>query len=334
MKTLLIQGAIVVFLGLAVGSMSAQTQGTSSSSTSYIETSKFIGKKVKSSQGDEIGTVKDIVLDRNTGCLAYTVVSTTGGGTQTSGGGGTQVSGGGKMVAVPWAVYSPSSDLNVLTVTVDRERIYNAPVFDYARIEEYSRPDFISNVYSYYGVSGSAAVGVGVSGSTTTGTTTNTGTTTTTGATTGGAARAGASAPPRGNASSPAQASPGAQGSPAPRGTAPRSTPSRTHPTASPSTRGEERSTPPTRKRGEGGRSEESSPPGGRGDTESRSENERSQPERSRQREGDTGTRESHPDSERSGADQSKAGEKTSGTRHRENTGKRESSSPPEQPEQ
>ena len=58
------------------------------------------------------------------------------------------------MVAVPWAVYSPSADPNVLTVTVERDRIYNAPVFDYARVEEYSRPDYISNVYSYYGVSG------------------------------------------------------------------------------------------------------------------------------------------------------------------------------------
>ena len=75
------------------------------------------------------------------------------------------------MVAVPWAVYSPSSDPNVLTVTVERDRIYNAPVFDYARIEEYSRPDYINNVYSYYGVSGGAAVGVGVSGGTSTTTT-------------------------------------------------------------------------------------------------------------------------------------------------------------------
>ena len=98
------------------------------------------------------------------------------------------------MVAVPWAVYSPSSDLNVLTVTVDRERIYNAPVFDYARIEEYSRPEYMTNVYSYYGVSGGAVVGVGVSGSTTTGTTTTTGGTSTTGAARGTSANVGARA--------------------------------------------------------------------------------------------------------------------------------------------
>src|SRR5882724_4919466 len=117
MKTLFSLRAIMAILGLAVASTFAQTQSTTSSSTSYIQTSKFIGRPVKSAQGDEIGTVKDIVLDRNTGCLAYTVLSTTGGG------GGTQVSGGGKMVAVPWAVYSSSTDVNVLTVTVKKNPI-------------------------------------------------------------------------------------------------------------------------------------------------------------------------------------------------------------------
>ena len=317
MKTLLIRGAATVFLGLAVASMSAQTQSTASSSTSYIETSKFVGKKVKSAQGDEIGTVKDIVLDRNTGCLAYTVVST-------SGGGDTRVGGGGKMVAVPWAVYSPSSDLNVLTVTVDRDRIYNAPVFDYARIDEYSRPEYITNVYSYYGVSSGAAVGVGVSGSTTTGANTTTAGNTTTGAASGGAARAGASVTPGGTASPAATASRGAEASPTPRGTpaaTPRSSPSRTHPAASPSTRGREAGTPPSRRTR------------GATDTGSHSETERSQPEGSHQPESNTGTRESRPDTGQSDADQSSSAERTTGTHHREKTGKRETSSPPERPE-
>ena len=72
---------------------------------------------MKSSQGEEIGTIKDVVIDRNTGCMAYTVLSTGGGGGRVAGGGG-------KMVAVPWSVYSPQSDLNMYTVTVERERIF------------------------------------------------------------------------------------------------------------------------------------------------------------------------------------------------------------------
>ena len=165
-------------MGLAVAPISGQTQTSTTSSTTYIETSKLVGKPVKSSQGEEIGTIKDVVIDRNTGCMAYTVLSTGGGGGRVAGGGG-------KMVAVPWSVYSPQSDLSTYTVTVERERIFNAPVFEYARIEEYSRPDYINNVYSYYGVSPGVGVGVGVSGGAST-TTTGAATTTTGAATTAG----------------------------------------------------------------------------------------------------------------------------------------------------
>jgi hypothetical protein len=77
--------------------------------------------------------------------MAYTVVSTGGEGTGVA-------SGGGKMVAIPWAVYSLTSDLGVLKVNVGRDKIYNAPAFDYARMDEYARPDYLNNVYSYYGV--------------------------------------------------------------------------------------------------------------------------------------------------------------------------------------
>jgi len=52
--------------------------------------------------------------------MAYTVLS--------AGGGGARVGGEGKLIAAPWTVYSPASDASVLTVTVDRDRIYNAPV--------------------------------------------------------------------------------------------------------------------------------------------------------------------------------------------------------------
>src|SRR4029077_4156451 len=115
MKTLFSLGGIMAILGLAVASTFAQTQSTTSSSTTYIQTSKLVGKKVKSSQGDEIGVVKDVVLDAN-GCMAYTVLST-------GGGGGTQVRGRGKMVAVPWGGYSPLNHLKVLPRDGDRERL-------------------------------------------------------------------------------------------------------------------------------------------------------------------------------------------------------------------
>ena len=143
-----------IFLSLAAAPILAQTQTTTttSSSTGYLPTTKIIGMKVKTTQGEEVGEVKDVVLDRSTGCMAYTVLST--------GATGTRVSEHTKTVAVPWSVYTVTPDARVLTVEVDREKIYSAPAFDYARIEEFSSPTYINNVYSYYGVSGQ----VGVSG--------------------------------------------------------------------------------------------------------------------------------------------------------------------------
>src|SRR5256886_13868845 len=65
---------VATLLGFAIATMQAQTQSTTT--TSYVQTSKIVGMKVKDSRGQEIGVVKDAVLDRNTGCMAYTVLST------------------------------------------------------------------------------------------------------------------------------------------------------------------------------------------------------------------------------------------------------------------
>src|SRR5689334_6995088 len=147
MKTKTVTGAAVAILGLAMGSLFGQTQTTSSTTTNYIETSKLVGTKVRSTDGD-VGTIKDVVLDNN-GCMAYTVLSTGG-----AGGGRRTTSTTTKTVAVPWTVYDTTSfnpETRVLTTRVERERIYSAPVFDYARIREYSTPAYINQVNSYYG---------------------------------------------------------------------------------------------------------------------------------------------------------------------------------------
>ncbi len=146
--------------------MSAQTQSTSSTSTTYIQTSKLIGTKVKAAKGEDIGEIKDVVLDQN-GCMAYTVVST---GSTTS-----RLTGSSKTVAVPWSVYSTTSDPRVVTVRVEREKIYSAPAFEYSRINEYSTSGYINNVNTYYGVAPGGGLGVSVSGGVSNSSTTTTG---------------------------------------------------------------------------------------------------------------------------------------------------------------
>src|SRR5256885_14885849 len=81
MKKYLPYGLALAILGLAATPLYSQTQTTSSSSSSgYIQTSKIIGTKVKTQQGEEVGVVKDVVIDRSNGCMAYTVLSAGGTG--------------------------------------------------------------------------------------------------------------------------------------------------------------------------------------------------------------------------------------------------------------
>jgi sporulation protein YlmC with PRC-barrel domain len=193
MKTSLICGAALAILGVAAAPLIAQTQTTTSStSTGYVQTSKIIGTKVKTAQGEEVGVVKDVVLDRSNGCMAYTVLS--------AGGGGTRVTSQGKLVAVPWSVYTVSPDASYLTVSVERDRIYNAPVFEYSRIGDTA---FTTSVYSAFGV----AAGVGYSNTATT-----TGATTTTG--TSAQTQSGAYASPSASPVTSASASPSASAAP------------------------------------------------------------------------------------------------------------------------
>jgi sporulation protein YlmC with PRC-barrel domain len=318
MKTSLLFGVMLAILGAAIASISAQTQSTT------VQVSKLVGTKVKSSQGEEIGVVKDVMIDRSTGCMAYTVLST--------GEGGARVAGGAKLVAVPWAVYSPASEVSALTVTVDRERIYSAPVFDYARLDEYSRPDYITNVYSYYGVSPGAEIGAGVSR------------TTTTAATSGSTGSAGAAGSPVAGASPAAPApsaatrppvtanSPAGRLSPTPRATA-------TRPRATPLPREREEgaaATPPAREERDrkGGPEETESPGSGtrqeRGTRARPGETESPSGGAELQREPSEGTRESRPEAA-SPAEGSKEGLKTRPHRKPERS---EGSTPPERPEE
>jgi sporulation protein YlmC with PRC-barrel domain len=142
MKDLYLFGATICLLGLTVASGHGQIPTPTTSN--FVQTAKIVGMKVSDSNGESVGTIKDVVFDRETGCVAYTVIST--------GDSGTRLTGTTKTVAVPWPLFGQSPDPTVMTLTVTRERVYGAPAFEYSRINEYSTSSYIDNIYSYYGV--------------------------------------------------------------------------------------------------------------------------------------------------------------------------------------
>jgi sporulation protein YlmC with PRC-barrel domain len=103
---------------------------------------KFIGADVENPQGEDLGDIKDVVIDRTSGRIVYAVVSFGG-----------FLGLGEKLFAVPWGAFSQSAaDKDTFMLAVDQERLRNAPGFDQNNWPQMVDRDWVSNLYTYYGV--------------------------------------------------------------------------------------------------------------------------------------------------------------------------------------
>jgi len=81
--------------------------------------SKIIGTDVKNPHGDNLGGIKDLVLDPINGNIVYAVVSYGG-----------VLGMGSKLFAIPWSVLRWSRDKDYYVLDMDKETLKKAPGFD------------------------------------------------------------------------------------------------------------------------------------------------------------------------------------------------------------
>ncbi len=81
--------------------------------------SKIIGTDVKNTRGDNLGGIKDLVLDPANGNIVYAVVSYGG-----------VLGMGSKLFAIPWSVLRWSRDKDYYVLDMDKETLKKAPGFD------------------------------------------------------------------------------------------------------------------------------------------------------------------------------------------------------------
>jgi sporulation protein YlmC with PRC-barrel domain len=109
---------------------------------SLIRGNTFIGANVENPQGQNLGDIKDIVIDRASGRMAYAVVSFGG-----------FLGMGEKLFAVPWGAFSqPKADKETFVLDVDKERLKNAPGFDAHNWPQMASREWVTSLYSYYNV--------------------------------------------------------------------------------------------------------------------------------------------------------------------------------------
>jgi sporulation protein YlmC with PRC-barrel domain len=115
-----------------------QVQGTQVRKT--MSTSTLTGDKVVNRQDEDLGEIKDFMVDLDSGCIAYAVLSYGG-----------FLGMGDKLFAVPMQALALDEDRKVFVFDVSKDRLQDAPSFDKDNWPESSDTQFIDRVYDYYG---------------------------------------------------------------------------------------------------------------------------------------------------------------------------------------
>jgi sporulation protein YlmC with PRC-barrel domain len=95
---------------------------------------------IRNRNGDDLGSLKEIMIDIPAGRVAYAVLSFGG-----------FLGIGNKLFAIPWEMLTVDEDRQCLLLDVDKKTLENAPGFDKDHWPDMSDPAFGTQVYSYYG---------------------------------------------------------------------------------------------------------------------------------------------------------------------------------------
>jgi sporulation protein YlmC with PRC-barrel domain len=108
----------------------------------YLSSDSLRGTDVVNGQGENLGSLEELMLDLGNGRVAYAVLSFGG-----------LLGVGNKLFALPWQAMRVDQDNKEIVVNVDKELLENAPGFDKDNWPQSSSPEWIADIHSYYGYS-------------------------------------------------------------------------------------------------------------------------------------------------------------------------------------
>ena len=103
--------------------------------------STVTGDTVCNADGEKLGEIKEIMLDTQTGRVAYAVLSFGG-----------FLGLGDKLFAIPWAVLKLDPDRQRFVLDVEKERLERAPGFDKSRWPMMADLTWAAEIHDYYRV--------------------------------------------------------------------------------------------------------------------------------------------------------------------------------------
>lgn len=106
-----------------------------------LSASTLIGDPVLNTAGDDLGKLEDLMIDLDTGCIVYAVLSFGG-----------FLGMGDKLFAIPWASLRVDLEEECLRMDIDQETLEKAPGFDKDNWPEPKDFGIVTTVYKFYGV--------------------------------------------------------------------------------------------------------------------------------------------------------------------------------------
>jgi sporulation protein YlmC with PRC-barrel domain len=95
---------------------------------------------VRNRNGDDLGSLKEVMIDIPAGRVAYAVLSFGG-----------FLGIGNKLFAIPWEMITVDEDRQCLLLDVDKKTLEEAPGFDKDHWPDMSNREFGTQIYTYYG---------------------------------------------------------------------------------------------------------------------------------------------------------------------------------------
>ena len=115
---------------------------STTSTTNYRRTlsaSTLIGDSVKNREGENLGNLKEIMLDVQSGRIAYGVLES-----------GSVLGMGGKLFAIPFEAFTVDEQNHKLILNVDKETIKSAEGFDKNNWPDTADPQWAQKIHSHY----------------------------------------------------------------------------------------------------------------------------------------------------------------------------------------
>ena len=120
--------------------INTETTTTGRLATRLLSASTLAADDVYNPKGEKLGSIKELMLDIDTGKVCYAVLSFGG-----------FLSLGEKLFAVPWSALTVDTENKRFVMDTDEERLKNAPGFDTDNWPNMADATWGKRVHAYYG---------------------------------------------------------------------------------------------------------------------------------------------------------------------------------------